>query len=111
MKAYFLSFKKKYLQLLLENKKTTTIRKQNIFERDRIYPVRCGFFNKTEHYVKILSVKKKRVRELTEKDARLDGFSSIDELKEALRSIYSLKEDDYVYIYTLKFLSYKEKKN
>lgn len=49
--------------------------------------------------VKVKSVRYKRVRELNDEDARLDGFRSREELLEALRKAYGdIKPDDYVTI-------------
>ncbi len=49
--------------------------------------------------VKVKSVRYKRVRELNDEDARLDGFRSREELLDALRKAYGdIKPDDYVTI-------------
>ncbi|ALU12045.1 hypothetical protein EYM_07465 [Ignicoccus islandicus DSM 13165] len=52
--------------------------------------------------VRITDVEYKRVKDLTEEDARADGFNSMEELMRSLRRVYPhLNEEDYVTI--LKF--------
>jgi hypothetical protein len=49
--------------------------------------------------VKVKNVRYKRVSELNDEDARLDGFRNVEELLEALRKAYGeVKPDDYVTI-------------
>ncbi|MEB3780518.1 MAG: ASCH domain-containing protein [Desulfurococcales archaeon] len=54
---------------------------------------------------KIVSVRVKKVKELTIDDARRDGFKSVEELLDALESAYGkIREDDPVTIITLKVI-------
>jgi len=95
-----LSFRLSYLQRLLSGEKTTTIRKgivqplhQEVFleSNGRIYG---------EAQVK--SLRFTRVSELTDEDAKKDGFGSKKDLLDALREIYpDLTDDDWVTIISL----------
>lgn len=57
----------------------------------------------------IQQVRYKYVGQLNEEDARADGFSSLDDLREALNHFYgALKNSSLVCIYTFKMLSHPE---
>lgn len=77
-----LEFKRKYLHPLLSGKKRLTIRKRtNLRDGDEVY-IHCG--GKIIGKGRIISVRKKKISELTEEEAKLDGFESLDELMEEL---------------------------
>ncbi len=93
-----LEFKRRYMQPLLSGKKRLTIRKKtNLKEGDEVY-VHCG--GKIIGKAKITSVTRKRISELTEEEAKLDGFRSLDELMEELEKF---GYDDEVYLIQFEF--------
>ena len=56
-------------------------------------------------FIKIVSREKKRFADLDDENARRDGFSSVLELKEALRKCYAETSDETeVFIYRFKLL-------
>lgn len=78
-----LEFKRKYADLLLNGKKRSTIRNRtNLKEGDEVY-VHCG--GKIIGKAKIISVERKKVSELTDDDAKLDGFESVDKMLMEIR--------------------------
>ena len=80
-----LEFKRKYAKLLLEGKKRITIRSRtNLREGDEVY-IHCG--GRIIGKAKIVSVIRKRISELTEEEAKLDGFESLDELLKELEKL------------------------
>ena len=81
-----LMLKKKWGDLLLEGRKRATIRLGVVKPKYEELIVHSG--GRPIAKVRVKSVRVKRVRELTDEDARLDGFNSLDELLEALREAY-----------------------
>jgi len=102
-------FDGRYLESLLSGKKKGTIRlgKLNI-EPGTIVTLHSGGYVVGKALVK--DVEYKKVNELTEEDARADGFESLEELLEALRSHYTrLKEDDVVTVVRFELIEKPEK--
>ena len=67
--------------------------------------MKCRYNDPPVCLVKIVSREKKRFSELGEEDARLEGFSSTEELKEALRECYeNINDETEVFIYRFKLL-------
>ncbi len=86
---------------LLEGRKTTTIRLGIV--RPRYREVMIHGHGRPLAKAEIVDVKVKRVSELTEYDARRDGFESLEELLEALRRVYGdFGPEDYVTIIELR---------
>jgi len=80
-----LEFKRKYADLLLSGKKRITIRNwTNLKVGDEVY-VHCG--GKIIGKAKISAVERKKISELTDEEARLDGFSSREDMLEELERI------------------------
>ena len=80
-----LEFKRKYADLLLSGKKRITIRNwTNLKAGDEVY-VHCG--GKIIGKAKISAVERKKISELTDEEARLDGFSSREDMVEELERI------------------------
>ncbi len=80
-----LEFTRNYEKLLLSGKKRATIRKwTNLKAGDEVF-VHCG--GKIIGKAKITSVRKKSIHELTEEDAKLDGFESKEALIEELKKL------------------------
>ncbi len=99
-----LEFKHKYEDLLRSGKKTATIRLQCPFKEGQEVFVHCG--GKIIGTAKILNVEEKRLEELTEEDAKADGFSSLKELLEELKSLYGNPEK--VYVIRFEFKEFKK---
>ena len=99
-----LEFKDKYKELLKSGKKTATIRLQCPYKRGQEVFVHCG--GEIIGTAKIIDIQEKKLEELTEEDAKADGFSSLEELLEELRKLYGSPEK--VYIIRFKFKEFKE---
>lgn len=96
----FLNFKKEYLERVLEGGKVTTIRRGIVTpSHDRVY-LTCN--GKALGEARISSLRFVRLRDLTDIDAKRDGFENKDELLKALRQIYpDISQEDWVTIITL----------
>ena len=99
-----LEFKDKYKELLKSGKKTATIRLQCPFKKGQEVFVHCG--GKIIGTAKIIDIQEKKLEDLTEEDAKADGFSSLEELLEELRNLYGNPEK--VYVIRFKFKEFKE---
>jgi hypothetical protein len=99
-----LEFKDKYKELLKSGKKTATIRLHcNLKKGDEVF-VHCG--GEIIGTAKIIDVQEKRLDELTEDDAKADGFNSLEELLEELRKLYG--KPKRVYIVRFKFNEFRK---
>ena len=78
--------KKEYGEKLLEGKKKTTIRMGIVRPKYKELIVHSG--GRPIAKVKVVDLKVKKVKELDDSDARLDGFNNRRELLEALRKAY-----------------------
>ncbi len=89
-----------YARLLLSGKKRATIRLGKVIPKyDEVIIHSWG---RPIAKAKIVNVTYKKVRELTDDDARKDGFSSRDELLRELRRVYGeVKDNDLVTIIEL----------
>jgi len=86
-------FSRKYLEELLNGSKLATVRAGNVkYRPGDIVLVHCGGL--VLGRAKIARVERKKLIDLSEEDARKDGFSSLQELLKALRQHYpNLKRD------------------
>jgi len=81
-----LNFKKEYREAILSGRKTCTIRlKTNLKVGDEAYLVVGG---EKLGVIRITAVNRKRIAELTNRDARRDGFRDVKELIKALKRHY-----------------------
>ncbi len=97
-----LKFNKKYYNNILSGVKTQTIRKNNKkFKKDEIvkaiFPGTCD-----ECYIQITDYGYKQFKYLDHEDARLEGYSTLEELKSDLLDIYPLL-DAMTRIYYIRF--------
>lgn len=103
----YMMIKGKFAKLILEGKKTTTIRLGRVIPK--VDEVIIHSEGKPIAKVKIRNVVYKKVKELTEEDAKRDGYSSLEELIKDLMNMYNtdIKPDDEVtiidFIITKKF--------
>ncbi|MFP3081196.1 MAG: ASCH domain-containing protein [Acidilobus sp.] len=81
-----LKFKKRYLQLIIEGRKRSTIRLGRLVLRDRLLTI-VGDRGPIA-LARVDEVIYKKVRELTDEDARVDGFRGLIDLFRELRRIY-----------------------
>ncbi|ESQ24721.1 MAG: hypothetical protein OSP8Acid_12870 [uncultured Acidilobus sp. OSP8] len=81
-----LKFKKRYLQMILEGRKRSTIRLGRLVLRDRLLTIVGD--GKPIALARVDEVTYKKVRELTDEDARVDGFRGLIDLFRELRRIY-----------------------
>ncbi len=90
-----LEFSGTYRYLLLSGKKKATIRKKisKLKEGDVVF-VHCG--GEIIGKAKITSIERKRLDELTDEDAVLDGFKNREELIRELKRIYGDEDEFYV---------------
>ena len=97
MKFKQLNFKKEYGKMILSGRKITTIRRSTNLRPGDIVELIAG--GESCGYAKVLSVKKKKVSELSDEDAVRDGFKDIKELIKALKKHYhKIKPEMEVYI-------------
>lgn len=96
----FLNFKKKYLERVLRGEKTTTIRRGIVTpSKDHVYLTCDG---QVLGEARISSLRFVKIRDLTDADAKRDGFESRDELLKALREIYpDISQEDWVTVISL----------
>lgn len=98
-----INFDKRYVEPVLKGEKRTTIRKGvrlNLLKKGREKGNAVNLMADGEVFAraKINKVVVKRVDELTEDDAVLDGFQSLEELVSALHNIYGEVKDNELVI-------------
>ena len=90
-----------YAEKILRGDKVTTIRPGKVEVRSKEFLIHSG--GKIIARAVLEDVKYKRLKDLTEDEAKEDGFSSLEELKRELRKFYpDLKEHDWVTIIKFK---------
>lgn len=94
-----LLFKKKFLDDIRTGRKTQTIRVW------KVRHMRAGQLSYTPGvgYIQIDAVDEVRLDELTDNDARPDGFSSIIELREEIQRLYNKQQLDNYHIFRIRF--------
>ena len=93
-----INFDSEYVDAIIEGKKITTVRKGiKRYPVGRIVDLTVD--NKPFAKARVDKVVVKRVKELTDEDAKKDGFNSREELIEALKKIYgNIKDSEFVTI-------------
>ena len=92
-------FKKEYKPLIVSGRKTQTVRMWKrcwLKEGQIVKSPGLGM-------LRIDQVARLKLSELTQKDARLDGFATKKQMLEALRKIYNLKNIEGVSCYRVRF--------
>jgi len=106
MKVKQLNFKKEYKHILQTGRKITTIRMRTDLKPGDIVELIAG--GESCGYARVKSITRKRVSELSKKDAIKDGFKNIRELLKTLKKYYSdLTPESYVYIISFEKSSIK----
>ncbi len=91
-----INFDEEYVDLILSGRKKSTIRK-GIKSCEAGKVVYLTASSRPFAKARITKAVVKRVRELSEEDARRDGFNSREELLEALKRIYGrIKDSDLI---------------
>lgn len=86
-----LSFKSKYIPDILAGKKTTTMRKvgsPNNPKEGSEFTLKCGRYAPAFATARCLSVKTLKLAEMTDRQAKADGFDSAESLIKQLRETY-----------------------
>lgn len=93
-----LTFKKRYVDLILSGRKRSTIRLGNLYVKGKY--IKAVSSGRVVAVVQVERVVHKKVKDITDEDARLDGFKGLPELFRELRSIYGdfLLDDDVTII-------------
>jgi len=93
-----INFDSEYIEAIMDRKKVTTVRKGiKRYPVGRIVDLTAE--NKPFARARVDKVVVKRVKELTDEDAKKDGFNNKEELIEALKRIYGkIKENEFVTI-------------
>jgi len=81
-----LMMKGEFVELVLKGIKKTTIRLGLVKPKHKVVILHGG--GKDVAKVRITKVEHKRVKDLTEADARRDGFNSLEDLLKALKRVY-----------------------
>jgi len=91
-----LSFKRRYINLIVLGEKTATRRMKRPWLREGgLYPIRVGFHNLGE-YIRVKKIYRQRLGELTEEDLAKEGMNSLEEFKEEWRRIYRFWDDGFM---------------
>jgi len=75
----FISFKKKYAELIILRRKTATVRLTDVFEAGKVYPLRADWFKPPLCHIKIPSKKRKRLKAISHEETLKGGFSNLVE--------------------------------
>ena len=98
-----IEFKGKYKKLLTSGKKRSTIRKRCYVREGEDVFVHCG--GKIIGKAKILKIEEKKLEELDNSIAMVEGFKNRDELINEIKRIY---DTDRVYVINFEFYPFKK---
>lgn len=106
-----IKFNKKYYNIIINGLKRQTIRKNNKkFKTDEIVKAIFPGTDK-ECYLQITHTGYKQFKYLNEEDAQLEGYETVNELKQDLLRIYPLLDSfSRVYFYRFKVLELENEK-
>jgi len=100
--------KRRFVDKILSGEKATTIRLGKVEIRSKEFYIHAG--GRIVARAVVEDVTYKRVKELTDEDAKADGFSSVSELKEELKRFYpNIKEHDWVTIIRFRIVEKMDK--
>ena len=95
-----LLFKKKFIDAIRRGEKTQTVR---LWKYRRMKPGQRSYIPGIG-YIRITDVDQVEIEDLTDEDARLDGFPTADALREELENIYAEKLAGGYQAYRVRFL-------
>jgi len=99
-------FKKQHIKLILEGRKTQTRRRhKHPWKPGRIYRIKVSWFKSTPYRIKILRRFRQRLGDMTEEDAKAEGFNSLEEFRRAWEEIHGQwNPDEEVWAYEFKLI-------
>ena len=101
-------FKKEYGEGIVRGSKTSTIRLSSTLKKGDEVEIVAGRVRLG--VAKIEGVEVKKVHELTDEDAKTDGFKNREELVKALKKIYGKRITDSTEVKLIKFRMIKDTK-
>ena len=92
-------FKRHLLRLVLQRRKPQT-RRTSRYEltAGRVYPIKDNYCGQPRGYIKITQKFKQRLGDISEPEARAEGFNSIEEFQRAWKAIYGSWNPEQVVI-------------
>ena len=99
-------FKKRFINLILEGRKTQTRRTHRYtWKPGRVYHIKTSWFNTTPRRIKIIRKWRQRLGDMTEEDAKAEGFKNLEEFRRAWEEIHGhWNPDEEVWVYEFKLL-------
>jgi len=94
-----LLFKKKFLPAIRSGEKTQTVR---LWKFRKMKPGQRSYIP-TVGYIRVHAVDEVQLKELTDEDARLDGFTSVRALRKEINSLYAHQLDEGHRAYRIRF--------
>jgi hypothetical protein len=77
-------FKKDLLEMVLSGRKTQTRRlHKNLLKEKQKYVVKRNWYKNTEYYIQIKKVYPQKLGDVSEEEAHKEGFSGLDEFRDA----------------------------
>lgn len=83
-------FKARFTPLILARSKTQTIRAHSGIREGDLVQARCQYHQPAWAILRVIAVKSVKRSELSEADAKADGFETLAELQKALTRIHPL---------------------
>jgi len=88
-------FEKNEFQMILDGKKTQTIRTgRKRWKIGSIHQAKLSFFDISPTRIKIIDVRSQKLGNITIEDSKKEGYSSLKEFKEAFKEINDFWDDD-----------------
>jgi hypothetical protein len=76
-------FKKGLIDMVISGRKTQTRRlHKNVLKVGRIYSVKRSWYKNTDQYIQITKVYSQKLGDVSEEEARKEGFGSLDEFRD-----------------------------
>jgi len=90
-------FKKDLLEMVISGAKTQTRRRhKNLLKEKQKYVVKRNWYKNTEYYIQIKKVYPQKLGDVSEEEARKEGFSGLDEFRDAWIRINGSWDPDMV---------------
>ena len=83
-----LAFKRRFVEQVQDGSKVQTLRKQTLLVEGDEVDAKCNWTKPPFARLRITEVRALRASELTEADARLDGFETVEQMRDFLRELY-----------------------